>query len=217
MKKKATQNAAILFLLGAALTACDNNTPNPDQPEFDPGVDSREIENPATQSEGIAKFALIESATVEMEPKSGSNVSGTVIFSPGPDRKLMQVEVKLSGLEPGKHGFHIHRLDDCSADDASSAGGHFNPFNTEHGAPSSERHHLGDMGNIEANAQGHVNTTLVFADMSFSGPSSILQRAVVVHAEPDDYTSAPAGNAGKRIACGEIVQDRETFTEDLLD
>jgi len=228
MRKNTTQHAAILFILLAALAACDNNAPNPDQLEFNPEKDTKQnehrdiehkpvTENQATQSEGVAKFALIESSTVEIEAKSGSSVSGTVIFSPGPDKESMQVKVKLSGLEPGIHGFHIHESDDCSADDASSAGGHFNPFNAEHGAPSSERQHLGDMGNVEANAQGNVNTTLMFADMSFSGPNSILQRAVVVHAQQDDFTSVPSGDAGKRIGCGEIVQDRGTLRDNFLD
>jgi Cu-Zn family superoxide dismutase len=224
MTGKTTQNVAILLLAGAALTACENGDSKQGQSEHElsgkvsaANVNHKKVtEIQATQSEGIAKFALIDSATVEIEPKSGSSVSGTVVFSPGSDMKSMQVDIALSGLEPGKHGVHIHELDDCSAEDASSAGGHFNPFNNEHGAPLSDSHHLGDMGNVEANSEGDVRVTLMLDDMSFSGPNSILQRSVVVHAEPDDLTSAPAGNAGKRIGCGEIMQDRESLTTELF-
>ncbi|WP_370551987.1 superoxide dismutase family protein [Haliea sp. E1-2-M8] len=74
----------------------------------------------------------------------------------------MLVKVDLEGLEPGPHGFHVHEVGDCSADDGSSAGGHFNPYDTPHGALDAGEHHVGDMGNVEADDDGRVATELTF-------------------------------------------------------
>ena len=41
-------------------------------------------------------------------------------------------------------------------------------------------------------------------------PEEIVGRTAVIHSKPDDFTSQPSGNAGEKIACGEIVAwDRE--------
>ena len=61
---------------------------------------------------------------------------------------------EVTGLKPGKHGFHIHMFGDLRAADGMSAGGHYNPHGHPHGGPESKEHHEGDLGNIEADAQG---------------------------------------------------------------
>lgn len=141
-------------------------------------------------------------AETRLEPRSGSSVAGMVTFTPAGDK--VRVEVRVSGLTPGAHGFHVHEVGDCSAADAASAKGHFNPAGKMHGHQSGE-HHGGDMPNLEADAGGNATMTAEIGQMSIAeGPAGIVGRSVVVHADPDDYKSQPAGNSGKRIACGVI-------------
>jgi len=132
----------------------------------------------------------------------GNTVSGTVTFTRVD--KGIQVVANLSGLTPGKHGFHVHEFGDCNSPDGLSAGGHFNPTGAMHGAPMDENRHEGDMGNIEADAKGNAHLEYVDSQMTFDGPGSIIGRSVIVHAKADDMKSQPAGNAGPRIACGVI-------------
>lgn len=136
-------------------------------------------------------------------PKSGSKVKGQVHFTRTEDG--VTVHVTATGLTQNtEHGFHIHQYGDCSSDDATSAGDHFAGMNPTHGAPHSEAHHSGDLGNLKTNAQGKVDKTETYKFLKFYGPHSIIGRAVIIHEKADDLTSQPAGNAGKRIACGVI-------------
>lgn len=146
--------------------------------------------------------ALVKKAIAVLQPTKGSSVHGTVTYEAV--ESGVRVVAELSGLTPGKHGFHIHEFGDCSAEDASSAGGHFNPAGTSHGAPSADPRHAGDMGNIEADKDGHATLDYVDHMMTLSGERSILGRAVVVHEKEDDLKSQPTGNAGARVACGVI-------------
>jgi Cu-Zn family superoxide dismutase len=143
-------------------------------------------------------------ARAELQAKSGSNVNGTVNFTERDG--VVRMEVKASGLQPNsEHGIHIHEKGDCSAPDATSAGGHFNPGDEPHGHPREMKHHAGDLPNLRADAQGQATATYeakgITLDQDFR---SVLQRAVVIHAEPDDYKTQPAGDSGARIACGVI-------------
>lgn len=142
-------------------------------------------------------------AVAKLEARSGSSVSGTVTFQ-AVGQKL-RVEADVAGLTSGAHGFHVHEAGDCSAPDASSAKGHFNPAGRPHGHHGGNDRHAGDMPNLAADSSGKA-TLSVEADMLSltQGPGGILQRSVVIHADPDDYKSQPAGNSGKRVACGVI-------------
>ena len=139
-----------------------------------------------------------DAARADLGPASGSAVSGTVAV-----RALagggVHLDVKVSGLSPGLHGFHVHEVGDCSALDASSAKGHFNPTGKPHGS------HAGDLPDLTADASGNArlstNVPLLTLD---DGSMSIMGRAFVVHADPDDHVSQPTGNSGKRVACGVI-------------
>src|SRR5690606_7202550 len=95
---------------------------------------------------------------------------------------------------------------DCSAPDASSAGGHFNPASAPHGHPDSDAKHAGDMHNIVANAEGVAEVDALVGGVTLQSgePDDILNKAIVIHAKPDDYKSQPSGDAGSRIACGVI-------------
>lgn len=115
---------------------------------------------------------------------------------------------EIAGLAPGsEHGFHVHEHGDCSAPDASSAGGHFNPGAAPHGGPDAAARHLGDLPNIRANENGtaDVNAVVAGATLNDGGPNNLVGKAFIVHAKADDYKSQPSGDAGARIACG-VVQ-----------
>jgi superoxide dismutase, Cu-Zn family len=137
-----------------------------------------------------------------LNPTQNNKVTGTVTFS------KMETGVKvvadIRGLKPGAHGFHIHQFGDCSAPNADSAGGHFNPQAKKHGAPESMERHAGDFGNLMADSSGRAYLERTDAVISLSGPDSIIGRGVIVHEASDDMATQPTGNAGGRVACGVI-------------
>lgn len=142
-------------------------------------------------------------AGAKLEARSGSKASGTVTFTK--EREGIRVNAKVSGLAAGTHGFHIHEKGDCSAPDASSAGGHFNPGGSEHGDPKMKNRHAGDMGNIEIKKDGTGSLMLKVSDpKNFSAWAEIGGKAVILHEKADDLKTQPTGNAGARIACGLI-------------
>lgn len=133
-------------------------------------------------------------------------VSGTVEFKEVDGG--IEVTANLEGLAKGDHGFHIHEKGDCSAPDAMSAGGHFNPSNHKHGAPDAEEHHEGDLGNITAGKDGKGTVTITIKDVTLAdGDKSIVGKGFIVHAKKDDMKTQPTGNAGDRVACGTITLD----------
>jgi superoxide dismutase, Cu-Zn family len=142
-----------------------------------------------------------------LKPTEGNKANGSVSFVQKGDQIL--VDARIDGLASGQHGFHVHEKGDCSAPDAMSAGGHFNPGGAGHGGPAHESHHAGDLGNLDANASGKATLQLTVPAKQFSlvkdAPNSIVGKALVVHADPDDYKTQPTGNSGKRVACG-VVQ-----------
>jgi Cu-Zn family superoxide dismutase len=85
-----------------------------------------------------------------------------------------------------------------------SAGGHYNPSNSQHGGVHSNAYHAGDMPNIVSDNSGNASYRTTLTGISIVGYQSIIGRAVVVHRDPDDYKSQPAGNSGPRIGCGLI-------------
>lgn len=162
---------------------------------------------------GLASLVLVAGcahsrapmASVNLDSTSGSTVKGTVHFTDVGDGNV-EVQADLTGVPPGTHGFHIHEKGDCG-NNATNAGGHFNPTGMIHGAPDAVSHHAGDFGNVTAEANGEVHARFTTHSISLkSGDATYaVGHAVVLHANPDDLTSQPAGNAGARIACG-IVQ-----------
>lgn len=152
---------------------------------------------------GTAMAASKEAVAV-VYPASGSACKGIVRIAQ--DTSSVKIVADLEGLAPGsKHAFHVHEYGDCSAPDASSAGSHYDPVQTKHhGMPNDKMSHAGDMGNIEADANGKVHFELRLEGASIDGVQSpVLGRAVIVHANPDDF-SQPVGNAGGRVGCGVI-------------
>ncbi len=141
-------------------------------------------------------------AVAVLVPTKGSKVVGVVTFVK--EGAGVRVQGKITGLTPGKHGFHIHEFGDQRSADGKSAGGHFNPSKEKHGGPSGPMRHVGDLGNIEANADGMATIDLMDPMLGFSGERSILGRGLVVHEKADDLTTQPTGDAGGRLAVGII-------------
>ena len=184
-------SAAILLLF--AVQSCTNSPKQNQDEQSATTVKSAEVMHPEVN---------IDKAICVLHPTEGNDVTGTVTFTKSGDK--IKVVADLQGLTPGKHGFHIHEYGDCSKADGTSAGGHFNPGNMEHGAPADTVRHEGDLGNIEADANGNGHLEWTDSQISFSGESSIIGRAIIVHAGEDDLTSQPTGAAGARVACGVI-------------
>jgi Cu-Zn family superoxide dismutase len=133
-------------------------------------------------------------------------VKGTVEFKQTDDG--VEVTANIEGLKKGDHGFHIHEKGDCSAPDATSAGGHFNPSKHKHGAPDAAEHHEGDLGNLTAGADGKATKTFTMKGITLDeGETSIVGKGFIIHEKADDMKTQPTGNAGARVACGVITLD----------
>ena len=171
----------------------------------------------ATRLVGIAALAVAVSAcgsfgrsqsgaavTTTLSPTTGNSVAGTVSFQPRGARTV--VNARITGLKPNaEHGFHVHEKGDCSSADASSAGGHFNPGGQPHAFHGVRERHAGDMPNLRADASGAASLSWETDALTIdAGPSGLIGRSVVVHRDPDDYRTQPAGNSGPRLACGVI-------------
>lgn len=142
-------------------------------------------------------------AVATLAPTQGNSATGTVSFTQ--KGNVVIVEARLEGLTPGAHGFHVHERGNCTAPDASSAGGHFNPEAAAHGGPAGASRHAGDLGNLQADASGKVVQRVEVTGITLdAGERSIIGRAVIVHEKADDLTSQPTGGSGARVACGLI-------------
>lgn len=166
-------------------------------------ADGAQSADPAQPGDEAAS-APAEYAEAEILPTEGQTTGGLIKLTRAGEG--VRIEGTVTGLEPGAHGFHIHEKGDCSAPDASSAGGHFEPADDPHGAPEDppDQHHLGDFGNITAGENGEAEVNITDPELTMSGPDSIIGKAIVVHAGRDDLESQPSGDAGARIGCGVI-------------
>jgi Cu-Zn family superoxide dismutase len=143
-------------------------------------------------------------ATAQLQPTKGNKTFGEATFEQVGSK--VRVVVYVQGLKPGQeHGLHIHEVGDCSSGDGMSTKGHFNPFGRPHGNPASPERHAGDLPALKADKAGRAKVDVEMDIITVTpGPASIVGRAVIVHADPDDYKTQPTGNAGARIACGVI-------------
>ncbi len=153
-------------------------------------------------AEETAALQIVKQAKAVLNPTKGNQAHGIVTFTL--TNSGIKVVADIDGLKPGKHGFHIHEFGDCSAPDGSSAGGHYNPTKGKHAGPDDPHRHVGDLGNVVADSSGHAHYERVDRMLELNGPNAIVGRSVIVHADADDFTTQPTGNAGARIACGRI-------------
>ncbi|XP_072019179.1 superoxide dismutase [Cu-Zn]-like [Amphiura filiformis] len=137
--------------------------------------------------------------------KGDGVVTGTVHFE-HTDTWRVLITGQISGLTPGPHGFHIHEFGD-NTNGCTSAGPHFYPNDNVHGGPENAIRHVGDLGNVIAEASGTAEVNILDKVIGLTGPYSIIGRSVVVHADPDDLghggheLSKTTGNSGIRLAC----------------
>ncbi len=122
----------------------------------------------------------------------------------------VKISLKVENLPPGAHAFHIHEKSACAVPGFQSAGGHFNPFGKKHGSKNPEGPHAGDLPDITVgqDGKGALETTATLVTLK-PGKNSLFQEggtSLVLHANPDDNMTDPAGNAGARIACGPITR-----------
>jgi len=177
-----------LVLLALVLTACSSApAPKPAPPPPPPqGSTAKEAQ------------AIMMSA-------SASLVSGKLTLTPEPGG--VHLAGTIGGLPPsGRFGFHVHDTGDCSAVDGTSAGGIFNPTHQRHGNAKIGAHQLGDLDNLISDLEGvaHVDADLGGVTLGGGAPTDIAGRALIVHADPDDYATQPDGKSGPRVACGVI-------------
>ena len=141
----------------------------------------------------------------KIESLNNSSITGTISFTQENDSVYLEAHV--FGLDPGAKALHIHEIGDCSSDDGSSTGGHWNPYNTKHskwGDPTG--FHLGAVGNFEVDSIGHgmLNFKTDLWCIGCEEENDIINKAVIIHQGSDDYVSQPSGASGIRIGCMEI-------------
>jgi superoxide dismutase, Cu-Zn family len=191
---------SIFFTVAIFFTGCKNeNTTAEDRVEENVETQENKVEDRKVEKKS-------HKISVQMEPKSDSDLTGTVTFTEEDGEVTMTA--KFTGLNKGMHAIHLHEKADCSADDGTSAGGHWNPTFKNHGEWGSQKgYHRGDIGNFDVNAEGKGSITFTTDEWCIGcedEKKNILGKAVIVHDGADDFTSQPSGAAGTRIGCGVI-------------
>jgi Cu-Zn family superoxide dismutase len=213
---KISERTIILVLPLITLAACGGSQP-PSQTPLEPApeyqtpaaapVQETPLPEPAKAepTPAIAEPLPEPPKTLELtfQPKSGSKLAGKAIVAETTDG--VKITLALENVKPGDHGAHVHEKGDCSAPDAASAGGHYNPQNHQHALPTVAERHLGDLGNITIgkDGKGTLEIAIPGANLKANDPKSFLGRAIIVHDKKDDG-GQPVGNAGGRIGCVEI-------------
>ncbi len=144
------------------------------------------------------------SAVATIDPKGDSGVTGTATFEAAGDQVILTLSI--AGATPGQHAFHLHEIGDCSAPDGTSAGGHWNPTEQDHGRWGGEAFHLGDVANLDVGEDGSATLTVAtnLWSIGTGDDNDVVGRSVIVHEGVDDFTTQPTGAAGGRIGCGVI-------------
>jgi Cu-Zn family superoxide dismutase len=182
------RHPALVPLLAATLLAAPSLAQDANVRRVDPGAD----DSPP-----------VRHAVAVLHPTEGHEAHGVVRFEEAEGG--LRVVAEMEGLPAGSsHGSHVHLLGDCRAPDGTSAGTHFNFLGSSKSPPADIDRITGDLGNIEAGADGRGRLEATLETASLQGPFSILGRSVIVHAKPNDPTQPPIGAAGARLACGVI-------------
>lgn len=202
----ATSALHVVLLLGGVV-GCSRATPlgpQPSVPDPEPTAPGPSTVAPAAAAPTAAEPAPVanEQVTARFAAKSGSDLTGNVSLR-ATDAGV-EVVIAVQNVSPGKHGAHFHEVGDCTAADATSAGGHLNPDRVAHGLPPALRH-LGDLGNIAVGDErsGRLEIMVPDANLVAGDERSLRGRAIIIHAREDDG-GQPTGNAGARIGCAVV-------------
>lgn len=191
---------SLVLIISLMLTGCGVNSQNEANPE------PESVETFTEQEKNLASEASDLERKIDLINSKNKKV-GTAILSQVKHGVLLKIYA--NGLEPGRHGFHIHETGKCEAPTFESAGGHFNPMNKEHGFNNNAGYHAGDMANLVVNKKGEVEAEvfLNYVSLTEGADNSLLDddgSSLMIHSGPDDHITDPAGNAGDRIVCGVI-------------
>ena len=190
----------LVMSCGPGTNETRDNSDSLDMVEGDRGMMDNMPGSEDERTDGKTAVAKIMSA-------SGSNATGTATFTETGDGKVHLV-LNVENVTPGEHAVHLHEKGDCSAPDATSAGGHWNPTDMEHGKRDGGSFHKGDIVNLTVGEDGVGKIDMDVDGWTIGGAeeSSILNKAIIIHADPDDFKTQPSGAAGSRIACGVIEE-----------
>lgn len=148
---------------------------------------------------------------------SNDNINGVVRFTEDIQNNRVKIDVNITGLSEGLHGFHVHEAGDLT-DKCTSMCAHFNPYKMTHGCPGMKQRHVGDLGNLKVNSKGIAKYSFYDDVIKLRGTkANIIGRGLIIHADPDDCgqggqsDSLTTGHAGKRIACAIIGYSKENF------
>lgn len=206
MKQSRTLICGSVFALLLALGCAPAEEPMEEEPAAEAPVE--DVEEPAEVTE---QDAMVAGAT--LMTADGTEV-GTVTFTEMPEGGV-QVAADFQDVEEdGAHGFHVHETGECSPPDFTSAGGHFDPEGVDHACPPTTPRHAGDFGNVEvSDGSGSLTETSELITVT-PGNTSVVGKAVILHAGEDDCTSQPSGDAGPRYACGVVAIASEQYTNE---
>ncbi|MDB4973706.1 MAG: Superoxide dismutase precursor [Myxococcaceae bacterium] len=211
MRLVATGLMSALLLIGCS----DDDTSAP-TPAKDGSVADASSIDAGRSDAGLASDASVGGAlaSATLVPKSGSMTTGSASFRLVDGVVTLTLDV--SGAPAGEHGVHLHVTGDCSAENASSAGGHWNPDGHLHGSgglDAGATSHLGDLGNITIGDDGKGTLTHSNPEWKLGDGSSddVVGRAIIVHKDRDDLmtqeqadASITPGKSGARISCGVV-------------
>jgi superoxide dismutase, Cu-Zn family len=192
----------------ALVYGCDTGDPTDQQAPRPGEVPDPQVRSsappPATPETQAAARDTAPDARAVLEPVGDSSVRGTVAFTE--QDGSMHIVATIMGLNPGRHGLHLHENGDCASPGAESAGDHFSPSDDPHGAPTDapRQHHAGDLGNVSAPFGGVGLKQIDDPELTLDGELGVVGRAVIVHGGADDLETQPSGNSGDPVACGVV-------------
>lgn len=183
---------SLLILSTFSLVSCTNQDDN-----------HKTSDNQRVESEEVATSITI---TIPLQDSKGKQMAMANLTQ---KQDGVHINVTSSSLPTGEHGFHFHEIGKCEGPDFTSAGDHFNPMNQQHGHQDDPQSHAGDLPNIRSNEEKMTNETIIAKHVSLlpGKKNTLLDEdgsALIIHEQPDDYTTQPSGNAGARMACGSI-------------
>lgn len=228
MKSQHWISILAVFVLAGTLAACgdnsgsqqtnkaaeqENTAAGPGNAPEELGTTGNAATNMDQDSEQAMGGEAQKQAVAVLQPTQGNDVKGTVRFTQ--QAQGVKVTAHVTGLTPGKHGYHVHVNGDCSSPDGKSAGTHFNFEGSSQNPPADIDRITGNLGNLDADQGGEANASSIVEKATLTGEKSIIGRSVIVHAKPNDPSQPPIGAAGARQACGVIKAVDNSSDEEM--